>query len=150
MKVYAGSHILFNVELGGSVVAYNNYINPYSYSYNSMYNNPQMPITMNMPNINNGMTQQSVIKGRYASSLDEVRAAQIDFDGSKTYFVCPAINTIYAKSIDMNGNSLIEAYVLDKGEAKNSPLDDKLNDLDSRIRVLEELITAPAQVVNPK
>lgn len=109
-----------------------------------------MPINMNMPNINNSMTQQPVIKGRYASSLDEVRAAQIDFDGSKTYFVCPAINTIYAKSIDINGNSLIEAYVLDKGEAKNNPLDDKLNDLDSRIKVLEELITAPSQAVTAK
>ena len=129
-------------------MAYNNYINPYN--YNSMYNNPQMPINMNMPNINNGMTQQPVIKGRYASSLDEVRAAQIDFDGSKTYFVCPAINTIYAKSIDMNGNSLIESYVLDKGDANNNPLDDKLNDLDSRIKVLEELITAPSQAVTAK
>lgn len=27
-------------------MAYNNYINPYS--YNSMYNNPQMPINMSM------------------------------------------------------------------------------------------------------
>ena len=50
----------------------------------------------------------------------------------------------------MNGNSLIESYVLDRGDAKNNPLDDKLNDLDSRIRVLEELITAPTQAVNPK
>lgn len=64
--------------------------------------------------------------------------------------MCPAINTIYAKSIDMNGNSLIESYVLDRGDAKNNPLDDKLNDLDSRIRVLEELITAPAQAVASK
>ena len=148
MKVYAGSHILFNSRLGGIGVAYNNYMNPYGYN-NNLYSNPQMPVNnlqMPMPNV----AQQPVIKGRYASSLDEVRAAQIDFDGSKTYFVCPAINTIYAKSIDMNGNSLIEAYVLDKGEAKNNPLDDKLNDLDSRIRVLEELITAPAQVVTAK
>lgn len=129
-------------------MAYNNYMNPYG--YNNMYSSPQMPVNMNMPNINNGMTQQPVIKGRYASSLDEVRAAQIDFDGSKTYFVCPAINTIYAKSIDMNGNSLIEAYVLDRGDAKNSSMDDKLNDLDSRIRVLEELVTAPTQAVASK
>ena len=43
----------------------------------------------------------------------------------------------------MNGNSLIEAYVLDRGDTKNNPLEDKLNDLDSRIKVLEELITAP-------
>lgn len=127
-------------------MAYNNYMNPYSYN---MYCNSQMPVNnlqMPMPNV----VQQPVIKGRYASSLDEVRAAQIDFDGSKTYFVCPAINTIYAKSIDMNGNSLIESYVLDRGDATNNPLDDKLNDLDNRIKVLEELITAPAQAVNPK
>ena len=128
-------------------MAYNNYMNPYG--YNNMYSNPQMSVNnlqTPMPNV----VQQPVIKGRYASSLDEVRAAQIDFDGSMTYFVCPAINTIYAKSIDMNGNSLIEAYVLDKGEAKNNPLDDKLNDLDSRIKVLEELITAPSQAVTAK
>ena len=127
-------------------MAYNNYMNPYGYN---MYSSPQMPVNnLQMPMSN--VVQQPVIKGRYASSLDEVRAAQIDFDGSKTYFVCPAINTIYAKSIDMNGNSLIEAYVLDRGDAKSSPIDDKLNDLDSRIKVLEELITAPPQAVNPK
>ena len=127
-------------------MAYSNYMNPYGYN---MYSNPQMPVNnLQMPMSN--VVQQPVIKGRYASSLDEVRAAQIDFDGSKTYFVCPAINTIYAKSIDMNGNSLIEAYVLDRGDAKSSPIDDKLNDLDSRIKVLEELITAPPQAVNPK
>ena len=138
---------VFYLKLGGIGVAYNNYMNPYGYS--NMYSNPQMPVNnlqMPMPNA----VQQPVIKGRYASSLDEVRAAQIDFDGSKTYFVCPAINTIYAKSIDMNGNSLIEAYVLDRGDTKNNPLEDKLNDLDSRIKVLEELITAPPQAVNPK
>lgn len=81
-------------------MAYNNYMNPYGYN---MYNNLQM----SMPNV----VHQPVIKGRYASSLDEVRVAQIDFDGSKTYFVCPAINTIYAKSIDMNGNSLAVAVI---------------------------------------
>ena len=129
-------------------MAYNNYMNPYGYN-NNMYSNPQMPVNnLQMPMSN--VVQQPVIKGRYASSLDEVRAAQIDFDGSKTYFVCPAINTIYAKSIDMNGNSLIESYVLDRGDAKSSPIDDKLNDLDSRIKVLEELITAPAQAVASK
>ena len=149
MKVNAGSHILLNYRLGGIGVAYSNYMNPYGYNNNNLYSNPQMPVNnlqMSMPNV----VQQPVIKGRYASSLDEVRAAQIDFDGSKTYFVCPAINTIYAKSIDMNGNSLIESYVLDRGDAKNNPLDDKLNDLDNRIKVLEELITAPAQAVTAK
>ena len=72
MKVYAGAHILFSYRLGGIGVAYNNYMNPYG--YNNMYSNPQMPINnlqMSVPNA----VQQPVIKGRYASSLDVVRAA---------------------------------------------------------------------------
>ena len=59
-------------------MAYNNYMNPYGYN-NNLYSNPQMPVNnlqMSMPTV----VQQPVIKGRYASSLDEVRAAQIDFD----------------------------------------------------------------------
>ena len=51
---------------------------------------------------------------------------------------------------DFSRGRFREAYVLDKGEAKNNPLDDKLNDLDSRIKVLEELITAPSQAVTAK
>ena len=39
MKVYAGSHILFNYRLGGIGVAYNNYMNPYGYN-NNMYSDP--------------------------------------------------------------------------------------------------------------
>ena len=71
MKVYAGSHILFNYRLGGIGVAYSNYMNPYGYN-NNLYSNPQMPVNnlqMPMPNA----VHQPVIKGRYASSLDEVR-----------------------------------------------------------------------------
>lgn len=53
-----------------------------------------------------------MMKGRTVASLDEVKAAQIDLDGSLTYFPCPADNCIYAKAIDMNGMPVIQTYKL--------------------------------------
>lgn len=52
----------------------------------SQYNTPAMP---------------AVLKGRTVGSFDEVKAAQIDLDGTFTYFICPADNCIYAKAINM-------------------------------------------------
>ena len=53
-----------------------------------------------------------MMKGRTVASLDEVKAAQIDLDGSLTYFPCPADSCIYAKYIDMNGMPVIQNYKL--------------------------------------
>ena len=50
------------------------------------------------------------LKGRMVTSIEEARAAQIDLDGSITYFPSPAENRIYAKSIDMNGMPIFMVY----------------------------------------
>lgn len=43
------------------------------------------------------------IKGRPVTNIEEARAAQIDFDGSMSYFPCPAERKIFAKGLDLNG-----------------------------------------------
>lgn len=58
-----------------------------------------------------------IMKGRIVASLDEVKAAQIDLDGSFTYFHCPAENCIYAKAIDINGMPVIQTYKLSNDQA---------------------------------
>ena len=58
------------------------------------------------------------IKGRMVTSIDEARAAQIDFDGSASYFPCPAERKIYVKSLDLNGNPVFEVYQLMSGNAQ--------------------------------
>lgn len=144
------------------------YSNPYAGAIPAYSNNPVYPSTGMYPSYGNNMMysrptytqgqqevvqQPPLIKGRFVSSLDEVRAAQIDFDGSKTYFVCPALNTIYAKSIDMNGNSLVEVYTLNNTNTSGntiSPTENKFTELENRIKTLEELITAPNQDVLSK
>lgn len=54
----------------------------------------------------------SVLKGYPVSSIDEARAANIDFDGSITFF--PDLNNkkIYTKQIQMDGSLAFNIYEL--------------------------------------
>lgn len=52
------------------------------------------------------------LKGRPVTSIDEVRASQVDFDGSVSYFPDTAHNTIYTKQINLDGTASIHAYAL--------------------------------------
>lgn len=57
-------------------------------------------------------TAQLGLKGRPVSSLEEARAAQIDFDGSLFIFPDLAHNRIYTKQISMDGNASLKMYEL--------------------------------------
>ena len=85
------------------------------------------------------MPQQPMmgLKGRVVSSIDEVRATPVDMDGSETYFPHPASNSIFTKSIDMNGNQVIRKYALDNDVGGQ---DVNVNDLDKRVKSLEEIL----------
>lgn len=52
------------------------------------------------------------LKGRPVSSLEEVRAAQIDFDGSLFVFPDIAHNRIYTKQVQLDGNASLRMYEL--------------------------------------
>lgn len=99
------------------------YVNPYAPVNPAMLGVTQQRLNnyqAQMPQIPAYQQQQFVpqppmplmMKGRTVASLDEVKAAQIDLDGSLTYFPCPADNCIYAKAIDMNGMPVIQTYKL--------------------------------------
>ena len=62
-------------------------------------------------------TQQVIIKGRPVSSIEEVRATSIDFDGSVFYFPDIANKKIYTKQINLDGTSTLNVY-----ELKNTPV----------------------------
>ena len=63
---------------------------------------------------------QAVLKGRPVSSIDEVKAASVDFDGSIFYFPDLANNRIYSKQINLDGTSTILMYEL-KEIPKDTP-----------------------------
>ena len=62
---------------------------------------------------------------RPISSIDEVRAASIDFDGSVFYFSDLANKKIYTKQINMDGTAQINMYELKEMPTpeQNAPID---------------------------
>lgn len=60
---------------------------------------------------------QTGIKGRPVSSIEEVRATSIDFDGSIFFFPDIANKRIYTKQINIDGTSTLNVY-----ELKTMPL----------------------------
>lgn len=91
-------------------------------------------------NWNMQMPIQSLPLVRQVSSIDEVKAAQIDFDGSVFYFPDIANKKIYTKSINMDGTVNINLYEL--SQIKTA---DQLND--SSYVTKEEFDKAIAQLI---
>ena len=58
---------------------------------------------------------------RPVSSVEEVRAASIDFDGSVFYFSDLANKRIYTKQINLDGTALINMYELKEMPMVNQP-----------------------------
>lgn len=58
------------------------------------------------------------LKGRPVTSVDEVRATPIDFDGSIFYFPDITNNRIYTKQINMDGTASFKVY-----ELRSTPLE---------------------------
>lgn len=54
------------------------------------------------------------LKGRPVSSIDEVRAASIDFDGSVSFFPDLGNGKIYTKQIGLDGTAVLNMYELAK------------------------------------
>lgn len=87
-----------------------------------------------------------MLKGRPVSSMEEVRAIPIDFDGSTFYFPDMANKRIYTKQINMDGTASLNMY-----ELKEIPIEMPKADYITReefnsvILRLQESLSTPAQ-----
>ena len=104
----------------------------YGGAYKPMPQYPQWPLT-------NNISQQV----RPVSSIDEVRACPIDFDGSVFYFTDVANKRIYTKQINLDGTVSINLYELKTDQATNSTqyvtkqeFDNVVNQLYNQINML--------------
>lgn len=61
------------------------------------------------------------IKGRPVSSVEEVKAMSIDFDGSVFFFPDLANQKIYTKQINLDGTSSINIYSLENNGTNQIP-----------------------------
>lgn len=85
------------------------------------------------------------LKGRPVSSLEEVRAISIDFDGSVFFFPDLANKRIYTKQINMDGTAILNMY-----ELKEIPLNTQISSGDFITRKeFEEAMAAIKAALTP-
>ena len=96
----------------------------------------------------------SGLKGRPVSSIEEVRAAQIDFDGSLFIFPDIANHRIYTKKVCIDGSAELNAYELIKTPV-TTPTNESIQ-LDNFVtkqelnEVVEQLKASLIQTKDPK
>lgn len=97
------------------------------------------------------------LKGRPVSSLEEVRAIPIDFDGSIFYFPDIANRRIYTKQINLDGTALINMYEFKPIPVAQEPISNVNTDsfitreeFDETVSRIKEMFAAmPAQNPQP-
>lgn len=97
------------------------------------------------------------LKGRPVSSLEEVRAIPIDFDGSIFYFPDIANRKIYTKQINLDGTALINMYEFKPIPVAQEPISNVNTDsfitreeFDETVSRIKEMFAAmPAQNPQP-
>ena len=138
---------------------YGNYYNPYGATQQmqqrlaslqqqqqQMYQQPpmqQLPTMAQMPPVQPNTYPPVQIKGRPVTSIEEARAAQVDLDGTSTYFPAPAEGKIYEKLIGMDGLPVFRVYQLQQDGGMQAPAyadNNTVLALQRRIEKLEEQI----------
>lgn len=138
---------------------YGNYYNPYGATQQmqqrlaslqqqqqQMYQQPpmqQLPTMAQMPPVQPNTYPPVQIKGRPVTSIEEARAAQVDLDGTSTYFPAPAEGKIYEKLIGMDGLPIFRVYQLQQDGGAQVPAyadNNTVLALQRRIEKLEEQI----------
>ena len=83
------------------------------------------------------------LKGRPVSSFEEARAAQIDFDGSTSFFPDIVNKKIYTKQINLDGTLLLNTYSLVEEPAASTPVYVTKDEFEAAITKLQALVTTP-------
>lgn len=105
------------------------------------------------PQVQQQRPQIPSLRGRPVSSLDEVRATSIDFDGSIFFFPDVANKRIYTKQINLDGTAAICMY-----ELKNLPIEPTAissnyvtkEEFDETLKKIQEMFNSLSGQVTPQ
>lgn len=118
-----------------------------------MYN--YYPQTQYRPPVQVQQQAPTGLKGRPVSSIDEARAATIDFDGSIFFFPDLANKKIYTKHINVDGTMSLNMYELKEipvaatTEEFNSNLFVTREEFENVINQLKSALAAPISAPEP-
>ena len=115
--------------------------NPYRQAYNPypqiQANYPQT-FPQRYPQQQVQMPVNNIVKGRVVTGIEEARAAQVDLDGTPSYFPSLGEGKIYVKYIGMDGLPVFQTFIVERPKRQMPGI--SLESLAQRVQNIENAI----------
>ena len=115
--------------------------NPYRQAYNGypqiQANYPQT-FPQRYPQQQMQMPVNNIVKGRVVTGIEEARAAQVDLDGTPSYFPSLGEGKIYVKYIGMDGLPVFQTFIVEQPKPQMPGI--SLESLAQRVQNIENAI----------
>ena len=84
------------------------------------------------------MPVNNIVKGRVVTGIEEARAAQVDLDGTPSYFPSLGEGKIYVKYIGMDGLPVFQSFIVEQPKPQMPGI--SLESLAQRVQNIENAI----------
>ena len=116
---------------------YNPYRPPYNGYPQAQGNYPQT-YPQRYPQQQMQMPVNNIVKGRVVTGIEEARAAQVDLDGTPSYFPSLGEGKIYVKYIGMDGLPVFQSFIVEQPKPQMQGI--SLESLAQRVQNIENAI----------
>ena len=115
--------------------------NPYRPTYNGypqVQGNYPQTFPQRYPQQQVQMPVNNIVKGRVVTGIEEARAAQVDLDGTPSYFPSLGEGKIYVKYIGMDGLPVFQTFIVEQPKPQMPGI--SLESLAQRVQNIENAI----------
>ena len=116
---------------------YNPYRPPYN-GYPQVQGNYPQTYQQRYPQQQMQMLVNNIVKGRVVTGIEEARAAQVDLDGTPSYFPSLGEGKIYVKYIGMDGLPVFQSFIVEQPKPQMPGI--SLESLAQRVQNIENAI----------
>lgn len=116
---------------------YNPYRPPYN-GYPQVQGNYPQTFPQRYPQQQMQIPVNNIVKGRVVTGIEEARAAQVDLDGTPSYFPSLGEGKIYVKYIGMDGLPVFQSFIVEQPKPQMPGI--SLESLAQRVQNIENAI----------
>ena len=116
---------------------YNPYRQPFN-GYPQIQANYPQTFPQRYPQQQVQMPVNNIVKGRVVTGIEEARAAQVDLDGTPSYFPSLGEGKIYVKYIGMDGLPVFQTFIVEQPKPQIPGI--SLESLAQRVQNIENAI----------
>ena len=116
---------------------YNPYRPPYN-GYPQVQGNYPQTYQQRYPQQQMQMPVNNIVKGRVVTGIEEARAAQVELDGTPSYFPSLGEGKIYVKYIGMDGLPVFQTFIVEQPKPQMQGI--SLESLAQRVQNIENAI----------